>query len=107
MNFADGVLAGEMRSYDAAGALAAVSHFTRGQLDGETVDYWENGKIRQRSRYKDDVQDGPTTTYLITGELEQQVIYENGKPVAARPAAHPQSTQPRPASWLDRLISGP
>jgi antitoxin component YwqK of YwqJK toxin-antitoxin module len=130
MNFADGVLAGEMRSYDAAGDLAALSHFARGQLDGEatalrpdgspirvaryregklegeTVDYWENGKIRQRAQYKNDAQDGPTTTYLITGELEQQIIYENGKPVAAKPAARPQNAPPRPAGWLDRLTGG-
>ncbi len=130
MHYVDAMLSGEMRSYDAAGALVSVSHFVhghldgestalrldgspirvahyrKGQLDGEVAEYWDNGKIRQRAQYKDNVLNGPTVTYLMTGEPDQNIIYDNGKPVANRPLTQPQDAPAGPVNWLDRLISG-
>lgn len=130
MTYADGVLCGEMRSFDASGCLIAVAHYAQGRLngeakqlrpdgspiraaqyrdgmlDGEVVDYRDDGSVRQRALYKDNLPDGPTTTYSATGQLEQQTIFAKGIAGETRPATPESDAKPRSASWIDRLISG-
>lgn len=77
----DGVLAGEVRTFDEEGRLVRRERFGNGLLNGPSVEFDPaSGRVLRRAEMRDGELDGTLEIYDDAGRLEQSAEYRRGVP---------------------------
>ena len=103
-NYADGVVAGACKTFDAAGLVSTLLNYSEGDIDGPATFYFEgrliresvykkgqlhgvssdfdrDGKCVQTACYQDNLLDGPLIRYWPNGKVMEELHYKGGVPI--------------------------
>lgn len=75
MTYVNGVLDGEVRSFDPAGRLTAVTRFLRGKRSGDSQIFRPDGSLFRRETWQDDQMHGPVEEFNPDGSLLRRSTY--------------------------------
>ena len=80
--YKNGVLNGEVRTYDENGQLLLLNTYKNGQKNGPHRGYYDNGNLQTEAIYKNGKNDGVSRMYYENGQLWRESKYKNGVQVA-------------------------
>lgn len=75
MSYVNGLLQGEVRSFDPAGRLTAVTSFVGGKRSGDSQIFRPDGTLFRRESWQDDQMHGPVEEFNPDGSLLRRSSY--------------------------------